>query len=89
MNNTGFNNTGPNGTGLNNTGLNNNGSNYTRTLAIIGAVVAFAYICGGFAGVVILAITVSLGAVIGAQLDGKLDVRRVLDSLFNNRIGRG
>lgn len=61
--------------------------NNTVLGAIIGAVVAFAIILGGFPGLLWLLFLAAVGGVIGAQSDGSVDLSKVFDSFRSG--GRG
>ncbi|AKK02263.1 hypothetical protein [Corynebacterium epidermidicanis] len=47
----------------------------------VGFVLAFATILGGFSGLLLAVLFGALGGLAGAQFDGRVDVRRMLDAL--------
>lgn len=60
-------------------------SNHTRTGVLIGLALAFALILGGWAGLLYAVVLGGAGAVIGAHLDRRIDLR----SFFRSLGGRG
>lgn len=62
-------------------------SNKTALGAIIGVVLAFALIFGGWLGFFITLLLGGIGGLIGAQLDGRIDVAAILSATSGR--GRG
>lgn len=55
----------------------------------IGLLFALAVIIGGFTGFLWALFFGVIGGIIGAQLDGRIDVRVIFDNLTSGRGGRG
>jgi hypothetical protein len=49
--------------------------NHTRTGVMLGLALAFAAILGGWTGLLLALVLGGLGGVIGAHLDGRIDLR--------------
>ena len=59
--------------------------NPTLTGKAIGAVLALAGLAFGFQGLLLTALFMGIGAVLGRSAEGKLDLRGVLDALRGKR----
>ncbi len=57
----------------------------TKTGLLVGAVLALAWIAFGFWACVLVAVAMLVGGLIGRFVDGKLDVRGVLNALRGKR----
>jgi uncharacterized membrane protein len=55
--------------------------------AAAGIALAFAALAFGFWGVVLVALLGAIGAVVGASLSGRLDLRAAVDAARGRRIG--
>ncbi len=55
--------------------------------AAAGAVLAFAALFFGFWGMVLVAALSALGALVGAALSGRIDVRAAIDAARGRRVG--
>jgi uncharacterized membrane protein len=55
--------------------------------ALIGIALAFAALAFGFWGFLLVAVLGAIGAVIGASLTGRLDLRAALDAARGRRVG--
>ncbi|SER68695.1 DUF2273 domain-containing protein [Corynebacterium cystitidis] len=55
--------------------------NKTILGVVIGVVMAFSVICGGWSGPLWVLLFASIGGVIGAQLDGKLDIAELISTI--------
>ncbi|AGS33983.1 hypothetical protein B841_02500 [Corynebacterium maris DSM 45190] len=63
--------------------------NMTALGVVVGLAFAFAVIFGGFAGFLWALLFSAIGAVVGAHLDGRINLRAVFDGLRSGRGGRG
>ncbi|PFG27244.1 Uncharacterised protein [Corynebacterium renale] len=63
--------------------------NYTVIGLFAGLALAFAVILGGVSGFFWALFFGIIGTIVGLQLDGRIDVRALLDSATSNRGGRG
>ncbi|MBF4561601.1 DUF2273 domain-containing protein [Microbacterium sp. VKM Ac-2870] len=55
--------------------------------AVAGAVLAFAALAFGFWGVVLVAVLAALGALVGAVVSGRIDLRAAVDAARGRRVG--
>lgn len=64
-----------------------NGAGATVWGAVAGAVLAFAALAFGFWGVVLVAVLAALGALVGAAVSGRIDLRAAVDAARGRRVG--
>jgi len=55
--------------------------------AVAGAVLAFAALAFGFWGLVLVAVLAAVGALIGAAVSGRIDLRAAVDAARGRRVG--